>query len=109
MQDKQIDIEEMEGKTVSQAFMDYSDEILIVFTDGTFALIYGYTVDDETTVENGNFRLSNWSKHAEALLSLGVITQSQYDKHKAETQHYSEQATAARRAEYERLKAEFEA
>lgn len=109
MQDKQIDIEEMEGKTVSQAFMDNCDEILIVFTDGTFALIYGYTVDDETTVENGNFRLRNWSKHAEALLSLGIITQSQYDKHKAETQHYSEQAKAARRAEYERLKAEFEA
>lgn len=66
MQDKQIDIEEMEGKTVSQVFMENCDEILIVFTDASFALIYGYTVDDETIVENGNFRLRNWSTHAEA-------------------------------------------
>jgi hypothetical protein len=108
MHDKQIDIEEMEGKTISQVFTDYSDEVLIVFTDGTFSLIYGYTIDDETTVENGDFRLANWSKHAEALLSLGVVTQSQYDKHKADKEHYSRQAVAARRAEYERLKAEFE-
>lgn len=108
MHDKQIDIGEMEGKTISQVFTDYSDGVLIVFTDGTFALIYGYSIDDETTVENGDFRLDNWSNHAEALLSLGIVTQSQYDKHKADTEHYSRQAVAARRAEYERLKAEFE-
>lgn len=108
MQEKQIDIEEMEGKTISKVFTDYSDEVLIVFTDSTFAIIYGYTIDDETTVENGEFRLDNWSKHAEALLSLGIVTQSQYDKHKADLEHHSRQATEARRAEYQRLKAEFE-
>jgi hypothetical protein len=105
---KQIDMEEMGGKTISRVFTDYSDELLLVFTDSTLALIYGYTIDDETTVENGDFRLANWSKHADELLSLGVVTQSQYDKHKADTEHYSRQAVAARRAEYERLKAEFE-
>jgi hypothetical protein len=108
MSNKQIDIEETKGKTISQVFMDYSDEVLIVFDDGTFSLIYGYSIDGETTVENGDFRLDNWGKHAEALLSLGIVTQSQYDKHKAGTEHYSRQAVAARRAEYERLKAEFE-
>ena len=104
----QIDIGEIEGKTISQVFTDYCDEVLIVFTDRTFALLYAYTIDEETTIENGDFRLSNWTKHAEALLALGVITQSQYEKHKADIEHYSRQAVAARRAEYERLKAEFE-
>jgi hypothetical protein len=113
MHQKQIGIEEMAGKTIAQVFTDgglaliYGDEVLIVFTDSTFALIYGYAIDDETTVENGDFRLGNWSKHADALLSLGIVTQSQYDKHKADTEHYSRQAVAARRAQYEMLKAEF--
>jgi hypothetical protein len=108
MQDKQVDIEEMEGKTIAKVFTDYCDELLIVFTDNNFALVYGYSVHDETTIENGDFRLSNWAKHADELLALGIVNQSQYDKHKADTEHYSRQAVAARRAEYERLKAEFE-
>ncbi len=108
MHAKQVSIEEMEGKTISMVFTDYGDEVLIVFTDGMFALIYGYTIDEETTIENGNFCLGNWSKHVNTLLSLGVVTQSEYDKHKADMDHYSRQAVAARRAEYERLKAEFE-
>ena len=108
MGSKQIDIEETKGKTISQVFMDYSDEVLIVFADGTFSLIYGYSIDDETSVGNGDFRLKNWSKYADKFLSLGIVTQSQYDKHKADAEHYSRQAVAARRAEYERLKAEFE-
>jgi hypothetical protein len=107
MHSKQVDIEEMAGKTILQVFTDFSDEVLIAFTDGTFALIYGYAVDDETMVENGDFRLCNWSKLADALLSLGIVTQSQYDTYKAEVDYLSQKAVAARRAQYEMLKAEF--
>ena len=108
MQDKQVGIDEIEGKTISRVFFDYTDEVLVVFTDGKFALFYGYTCDDETTVENGDFRLGNWSKYADELLSLGVATQAQYDKLKADVERRSQQVVEVRRAEYERLKAEFE-
>jgi hypothetical protein len=46
---KQVDIDDIAGKTVARVFADYSDEVLIVFTDGTFSLIYG---------GSRNFRLS---------------------------------------------------
>jgi hypothetical protein len=108
MVDKQVAFEDIEGKTVKRVFYDYGNEVLIVFTDGMFAVLYSYEIDGDTTIEDRNFRLWEWRRHADELLALGCVTQEQYDRHITETQHHAKQATAARRAAYESLKAEFE-
>jgi predicted RNA-binding Zn-ribbon protein involved in translation (DUF1610 family) len=104
---KRLDFDEIEGKTITKVFCDFEQDMLIVFSDGTFCCLYAYSDDGEAFIENRHFNFNTWGEHADELLALGVVTQEQYDKYKLEKEHYSRQAVEARRAEYEKLKAEF--
>ena len=108
MVDKQVDFEVTEGKTIKRVFYEYGDKAMVVFTDGTFCIFYAYPVDDESVVENSHFYISEWFKHRDELLELGVVSQSQIDRHQAELDHNERQLRESRKQQYEALKAEFE-
>lgn len=104
---RQVDIDEAAGKVIRNVFQT-GDRVLIVYTDRTFSLIVGYAIDEEyVTVEDGNFSLSTWAKHADELLLLGVVTHENYDLHKADVARNSQKEKDQRRELFERLRVEF--
>jgi hypothetical protein len=108
MQDKQICISEIEGRTIKHVFTDFDEHLLMIFTDDTFALAYAYNCDDEATIENGDLHIAEWWRYREILCDCGIVTQSQIDKWQAELDHRARQLVEERRFQYQRLKAEFE-
>jgi len=106
--DKQVDIGEIEGKTIKHVFANFDEHLLMIFTDDTFALAYAYNCVAEATIENGDLHIAEWWEHREILRDCGIVTQSQIDKWQAELDHRARQLVEERRNQYERLKAEFE-
>jgi hypothetical protein len=107
--DNQLMFDAIEGKTIKRVFGDYTDKILLVFDDKSFCVLYGYaSVDDDVTLENGDFRLSDWGKYADELFALGVVSQKKLDKHKEDQERQSAAWKEARRLQFEALKSEFE-
>lgn len=108
MRVKQVDIEESAGKTIQRVFCDHADQVLIVFTDGTFALVYGWSDAEEVTVENGDFRIGDWWEHRDDLWQIGIVSQAEIDAMQQQLDCRAAKLAEERRQEYERLKAEFE-
>lgn len=100
--------DEIVGKKVARVFSDYDNTWMIVFTDGTFSLFQAFTDDGEPYLENVGFSLRIWKVYAKELLSLGVLSQDEYDKFTAEQDEFAEASRHRRFAEYMKLKREFE-
>jgi hypothetical protein len=105
---KRLDFDDIEGKTIAKVFDSNEADILMVFTDGDYCCMYAYEDDRDAYIDNCEIAFGTWEKHLDELLALGVITQERYDKHKRVKQSQEEVQKNMRRAEYERLKAEFE-
>jgi hypothetical protein len=106
---KRLDFEDIEGKTIAKVFETNEADILIVFADGDYCCMYAYgDYDGDVYIENCELAFSDWEKHLDELLALGVLTQERYGRHKSVKQSQEEVQKNMRRAEYERLKAEFE-
>lgn len=115
MRENQVDICEADGKVIRKAFADdlnYPRKLVVVFTDGTFALIR-HSRDWDGDVElqlSGSFDESDFSERN--LLSAGIITPQWIEERNAQQEKRAkldrEIRAAAERAQYERLKAKFE-
>jgi hypothetical protein len=103
--------EQLAGKTVAKCFSNGAMPCLLVilFTDGTAAIPgvdFGYDGDYDIELEDS----IEWDY--QQLLSLGIITQEEFDAHNAELERRRIAADNLRRAEeyatYRRLKAKFD-
>jgi hypothetical protein len=105
---KRLDFDDIEGKTIAKVFETNEADILMVFTDGDYCCMYAYEDDGEAYIDNCEIAFGTWEKHLDKLLALGVLTQERYNLHKSVKQSQEEVQKNMRRAEYEKLKAEFE-
>ena len=108
---KSTPISEITGKTI-KGTIECMGQVLIAYTDGTFTCLEadkGWG-DDCPEIQDKDFWQSNWDINA--LFALGIVSQEaldEYNAKEAERKRIWEEARAkARRAEYEKLKAEFE-
>jgi hypothetical protein len=105
---RQFYFEDLSGQKIKKVLTNHADKVLLIFEDGKFSMIYAYEHDEEFYIEDGEFYIDEWDSHIDELIELNVITQSQYDQFKNKLIEREEKRKAARKAEYERLKAEFE-
>lgn len=96
---------DLAGKTIAEADDPDGDDLLIRFTDGTWfyaaALAAGCCGDEEASLDHRHEKFT-----ASSAIRVGLIDQAEYDRVAAQEQAAKE---AKERAEYERLKARFEA
>lgn len=108
---RQIKLRESSGKTVATVIEGY-DDLMIVFTDDTFAFLHpvnGY--DSDASIEEKDYLSGpwNWCIGRIEVIAAGVLTQEESD---ALDRKYKDDCTAmqerAEREHYARLKAKFE-
>jgi hypothetical protein len=114
---KYIEISQAIGKTI-QATGDAEDDLVIVFTDGTYARLHsttGYDGDRECPEDGGAFGIRS-SCYLDTLIKLGIFTNDEVKADKLAQQAEQEANRKAEerrranqeRATYERLKRKFE-
>lgn len=101
---EQVKLTASAGKTI-QSVQATTDEVILVFTDGTFVLL---AAEEDIAIEIVD-RRATLHGHGSNLVGLGVITQQELNTRRTEEQTRRDRALNDREREtYLRLKAKFE-
>ena len=104
----QCSYDETTGKTIAATFV-IENKFLIAFTDKTCCFLVGVECDHEVTMTDGTWSLYEFRIHADDLLRLGVIDESDMVRMRRYEECEANRLYEQRRWQYERLKPEFEA
>lgn len=109
---KAVDVDDICGKTVEKVDFGIPDELVILFTDGSFTLFRSREIrwDEGTEIyclEVGE--MEEWAKRSYSARAINVVSEEEYKVFQQEEFARLEQQQEEKdRIEYERLKAKFE-
>ena len=109
MRSNQIPYEKIAGKTIAGILNPFED-LLIAFSDGTFCIVSAVEsfALDSYMLEDGTLVLHDWAAYLDELHRLNIINSVDVDIVRESIEKMRVGELEARRAQYERLKAEFE-